>query len=63
MPILLLIALYERQSSPNAPIRAWTAEMWVKIATALPSRWTQKLSLLEGESPSCCFAPNRTDPL
>ncbi|ORY85328.1 Saccharopine dehydrogenase-domain-containing protein [Leucosporidium creatinivorum] len=56
MPILLLIALYERQSSPNSPIRAWFSDLRVRMTQALPSRWTQKLSLLEGEPRLLCEA-------
>lgn len=47
-PVLLAIALYERQSSPNAPIRSWLADVRIQLTSALPTKWTQKLALLEG---------------
>ncbi|KAM0793199.1 hypothetical protein ACM66B_000669 [Microbotryomycetes sp. NB124-2] len=53
LPILLLIALYERQSSINSPLRVWFQRVWVKVAQTLPTAWTHRLSLLEGAHWEC----------
>ncbi|GAA5920772.1 hypothetical protein JCM1841_004181 [Sporobolomyces salmonicolor] len=48
LPILLLIALYERQSAPGAIIVDWLARAKVAFTAKLPHKWAQKISLLEG---------------
>ncbi|KAK4058072.1 hypothetical protein OIO90_000811 [Microbotryomycetes sp. JL221] len=53
LPILLLIALYERQSNANSPLRLWYQRIWVKVAQTLPMAWTHRLSLLEGAHWEC----------
>ncbi|GAA6032822.1 hypothetical protein JCM8097_000813 [Rhodosporidiobolus ruineniae] len=53
LPILLLIALYERQSAPEALVAEWLVRMRVAITARLPSAWSEKLSLLEGAHWEC----------
>ncbi|KAI5476360.1 nonselective cation channel [Pseudohyphozyma bogoriensis] len=53
LPILLLIALYERQAAAGAPIYTWLSDARVHLTKRLPTRWAQKLSLLEGAHWEC----------
>ncbi|GAA5887686.1 hypothetical protein JCM6882_001496 [Rhodosporidiobolus microsporus] len=53
LPILLLIALYERQSAPEALLGDWLNRLKVGITARLPSAWSEKLSLLEGAHWEC----------
>lgn len=49
LPILLLIAAYERQTVAGAPIRRYFGRLKTRLTTSLPTKWSQRLSLLEGD--------------
>ncbi|GAA5876322.1 hypothetical protein JCM3774_003722 [Rhodotorula dairenensis] len=53
LPILLLIALYERQSESGSFITEWFTRTKVALTGKLPRRWADKLSLLEGAHWEC----------
>lgn len=50
LPILLLIALYERQTVAGAPIRHYLGGLKTRMVNLLPVKWSQRISLLEGEN-------------
>ncbi|SCZ90890.1 BZ3500_MvSof-1268-A1-R1_Chr1-3g02353 [Microbotryum saponariae] len=52
-PILLAIAFYERQSLPNSPLRRSLNEVRGSFMRALPAKWSEKISLLEGAHWEC----------
>lgn len=49
LPILLLIALYERQASAESPIRRYLGTVRARLIASFPTQWSQRLALLEGE--------------
>ncbi|GAA5980633.1 hypothetical protein JCM10908_001716 [Rhodotorula pacifica] len=53
LPILLLIALYERQSATGSFITEWFTRTKVALTAKLPRQWADKLSLLEGAHWEC----------
>ncbi|GJN91595.1 hypothetical protein Rhopal_004618-T1 [Rhodotorula paludigena] len=53
LPILLLIALYERQSAAGSVFIDWMGDLRVAITARLPRKWAEKLSLLEGAHWEC----------
>lgn len=53
LPILLLIALYERQSESGSFITEWFTRTKLALTAKLPRRWADKLSLLEGAHWEC----------
>lgn len=53
LPILLLIALYERQSESGSFLTEWFTRTKVALTGKLPRRWADKLSLLEGAHWEC----------
>ncbi|KAM0756238.1 hypothetical protein T439DRAFT_308703 [Meredithblackwellia eburnea MCA 4105] len=53
LPILLSIAFYERHTLAGSPAREWLAEISARTTAALPTKWAQKLSLLEGAHWEC----------
>lgn len=53
LPILLLIALYERQTASGSVLIDWYTDAKVAITAKLPRKWAQKLSLLEGAHWEC----------
>ncbi|SCV68772.1 BQ2448_893 [Microbotryum intermedium] len=52
-PILLAIAFYERQSLPNSPLRRSINEVRGSFMHALPAKWSERISLLEGAHWEC----------
>ncbi|BGP44774.1 hypothetical protein JCM10450v2_000588 [Rhodotorula kratochvilovae] len=53
LPILLLIALYERQTASGSLLVDWLTDAKVAVTAKLPRKWAQKLSLLEGAHWEC----------
>ncbi|GAA5926471.1 hypothetical protein JCM3775_001027 [Rhodotorula graminis] len=53
LPILLFIALYERQTASGSVLVDWFTDAKVAITAKLPRKWAQKLSLLEGAHWEC----------
>lgn len=53
LPILLFIALYERQSAAGSFATEWFTKTKVALTAKLPRRWADKLSLLEGAHWEC----------
>ncbi|GEM06324.1 nonselective cation channel [Rhodotorula toruloides] len=53
LPILLIIALYERQSAGGSYFLDWWGDVKVAIIARLPRKWSEKLSLLEGAHWEC----------
>lgn len=53
LPILLIIALYERQSAGGSYFLDWWGDVKVAITARLPRKWAEKLSLLEGAHWEC----------
>lgn len=53
LPILLLIALYERQSAAGSVFIDWMGDLRLAITARLPRKWAEKLSLLEGAHWEC----------
>lgn len=48
LPILLGVALYERQETATAPLRRYFAGRKARLLEALPDSWAQKLTVFEG---------------
>lgn len=53
LPILLLIAFYERGSMRGGPLRTWAGALLLRVTLALPTKWAEKLSMLEGAHWEC----------
>ncbi|GAA5850227.1 hypothetical protein JCM8547_001050 [Rhodosporidiobolus lusitaniae] len=53
LPILLLIALYERQLAPEDVMGDLFSRLKVALTARLPTVWAEKLSLLEGAHWEC----------
>ncbi|GAA5914827.1 hypothetical protein JCM8208_005713 [Rhodotorula glutinis] len=53
LPILLFIALYERQTASGSVLVDWFTDAKVAVTAKLPRKWAQKLSLLEGAHWEC----------
>ncbi|GAA6058694.1 hypothetical protein JCM10212_003382 [Sporobolomyces blumeae] len=58
LPILLLIALYERQRTSEASLRDVGDRLWTAFAARLPESISQKLTLMQGAhwETEACFA-------
>ena len=50
---MLLIAFYERGTMRGGPLRTWAADLMLRITLALPTKWADKLSMLEGAHWEC----------
>ncbi|GAA6047335.1 hypothetical protein JCM3770_001893 [Rhodotorula araucariae] len=53
LPILMLIALYERQTASGSLLVDWVSDAKLAVTAKLPRKWAQKLSLLEGAHWEC----------
>lgn len=53
LPILLLIAFYERGSVRGGPLRTWIGDLLLRVTLAMPAKWAEKLSMLEGAHWEC----------